>query len=1028
MTTSFHWRKPACTAFLFLSAILFAHAQNKMGFEVKERKDTTLDKSKLKARVIQGNNSSSSSPFFAPSAFGNLSLSISPSFARLPKKNARVDNAAEIILSKESGLPIFISTPKKSANTRTDGSYDKVSSAFAYLDELSPLLKGPKPSEQFKIKSYQTDLQGNSHVRFAQHYKGIKFYDGEIIAHLNGNGDGEILNGKYYVLPKDIETQPVISKEEAISKTVAHLSSKTKYRTLSDEQKKWLEYEGPKVDTVIYEDKSLVTSYLLAYEISIRPNIFEEWHYVIDAKAGTVLNFYKNTCHVDGPATTSALDLNNVTRTVNSYLTGSTYSLEDASRPMYNAADQTGVIKTLDANFMSASNFQYKDITSTNNTWSATAVSAHYNASVAYEYYRTVHGRNSIDGKGGDIVSFINVVDDDGTALDNAFWNNKFMFYGNGHVAFKPLAGGLDVGGHEMTHGVVQNTAALRYQGESGAINESMADIFGCSIDSADWLIGEDVVKIAYFPTGALRSLEDPHNGGTSLDDNGYQPRVKSEMYTGLQDNGGVHINSGIPNWAFYKYAQAVGRYHASKIFYYALTNFLTQSSQFIDLRLAVIQSAKALYGDNSKEANQAGVAFDAVGILDGTASQPTTSLPPNPGDEYILFYDTDKHNPNGLYRENTSSPTVDPLLKKVLYHKPSITDDGKMAVYIGTDNVMYGLTIDPSASSSTPFVIDENPVWANVAISKDGSKLAAVTLDQDTSIYIYDILSDRLVRYPLYNPTYTQGIKSGGPVYADALEWDYTGENLVYDAFNSIQGPSGETIEYWDINFLNVWNNDSSDFGDGTISKLFSDLDVGESIGNPTYSKNSPSILAFDYVNELDTLFGIVGLDLEHNTLDAISVNYGLGWPSYSKDDDMIAFTVPYDVNAYNVYGIGLDSTKITGSGDPYLLLNDAKWLVFYSLGVRDTDPTGLEDTDIATAPISVYPNPSTGIVYLGGPFVGKDDLTVDVYDVVGTKVSTQHLGYQTNQVDLSTLATGVYTLSLKNKIGARQVKVVKQ
>src|SRR5690349_22668502 len=99
-----------------------------------------------------------------------------------------------------------------------------------------------------------------------------------------------------------------------------------------------------------------------------------------------------------------------------------------------------------------------------------------------------------------------------------------------------------------MTHGVVQNTANLEYQGESGAINESMADIFGTMLDPGDWLIGEDVVKTSAFPSGALRSLQDPHNGGTSLADPGYQPRHKSEMYTGSEDNGGVHINSGLPN------------------------------------------------------------------------------------------------------------------------------------------------------------------------------------------------------------------------------------------------------------------------------------------------------------------------------------------------------------------------------------------------------------------------------------------------------------------------------------------------
>ena len=101
--------------------------------------------------------------------------------------------------------------------------------------------------------------------------------------------------------------------------------------------------------------------------------------------------------------------------------------------------------------------------------WSnKTAVSAHYNSSVAYEYYRTTHNRNSINGTGGNVVSIINVNNKNGTKMDNAYWNGEMMFYGNGNSAFLPLAGSLDVAGHEMTHGVVQNTANLEYQGQSG--------------------------------------------------------------------------------------------------------------------------------------------------------------------------------------------------------------------------------------------------------------------------------------------------------------------------------------------------------------------------------------------------------------------------------------------------------------------------------------------------------------------------------------------------------------------------------
>jgi Zn-dependent metalloprotease len=998
--------------------------QTKKGFESKKHKDTTLNKPLIPSTTIYGK--SQQTLFSSPTAFGNVRLPIASAFANVSKTNARVDNPVTVTTSKESGLPIFISSPKPSSNLRAEGSFDKASASYAYLEELSPITKWKKPNEQFLSSSSFTDEQGISHVRLKQTYQNIPFYDGEVIVHLNAAGEGVAMNGKYHLLDHPVDVNTMIPTEEAIKKVVADVSTKTKYAPLSPTVQELLEYKGPVVDTVIYEDKSLVRTYLLAYEITIRPNMREEWVYILAAKTGTILQAYKTTCHVDGPKTTSATDLNGVSRTVNSYLTGANYTLVDASKSMYKAAAQTGVIQTLDANFTSTSNFKYQDISSTTNTWSPTAVSAHYIAGMAFDYYKSVHGRNSIDDKGGDIISFINVVDDDGSPLDNAFWNNKFMFYGNGNVAFKPLAGGLDVGGHEMTHGVVQNTAALRYQGESGAINESMADIFGCSIDSTNWTIGESVVKLAYFPTGALRSLSDPHNGGSSINDNGYQPRIVAEKYTGSSDNGGVHINSGIPNWAFYKYATSIGRYRASKVFYRALTVYLTQSSQFIDLRIAVIQSAKDLYGDGSKEMTQAGPAFDAVGITDGTGSTTTTTLPTNPGTEFFLYYDTNPANPNGLYRVNLSTAAVDPLLNKSLYHKPSVTDDGKYAYFIGNDNKMYQIIIDP-ATTSTFKMIDDQPVWANVAVSKDGKRLAAVTMNQDTSIYVFDFGTSQLARYQLYNPTFTQGIKTGGPIYADALEWDYTGENLVYDAFNSIQGPSGETIEYWDINFMSVWNNATNDFGDGTVSKLFSDLQIGESIGNPTYAKNSPSILAFDY-SKGDTLFGIVGLDVEHNNLDAIAVNDNIGWPSYSKNDDVLAYTT-YDNSGTNyVVYVNLNADKISSNGLDTLIKSNAKWLVFYSLGGRDTNPTGIDEVNLATTGLQLYPNPTTDIVHFTWPSTGTGEITVDIYNSLGSKLGTQKVNAQMGQIDLSSFVEGVYTLNLRNATSSHPYKVLKQ
>lgn len=135
------------------------------------------------------------------------------------------------------------------------------------------------------------------------------------------------------------------------------------------------------------------------------------------------------------------------------------------------------------------------------------------------------------------------------------------MFYGNGAQSFMPLARGLDVAGHEMSHGVIESTANLDYEGESGAINESFADVFGVLIDRDDWKVGEDVVRLGEFPSGALRNIGDPHNGAQTNDFGRWQPRHVNEQYKGTADNGGVHINSGIPNYAFYLFVQEMAKH-----------------------------------------------------------------------------------------------------------------------------------------------------------------------------------------------------------------------------------------------------------------------------------------------------------------------------------------------------------------------------------------------------------------------------------------------------------------------------------
>lgn len=165
---------------------------------------------------------------------------------------------------------------------------------------------------------------------------------------------------------------------------------------------------------------------------------------------------------------------------------------------------------------------------------------------------------------------------------------------------------------HELTHAVTSQTADLEYNCQSGALNESMSDIFASNVDDEDWEIGE------YLPGGALRDIANPANGDppqpAHTDDFVEMPNDGSPF----NDNGGVHYNSGIPNHAYYLMVQAIGRDDAEAIVYRALTEKLESDSNFEDFRTALLEVARELYGEDSPEYEGVDSSFAAVG-LDGT-------------------------------------------------------------------------------------------------------------------------------------------------------------------------------------------------------------------------------------------------------------------------------------------------------------------------------------------------------------------------------------------------------------------------
>jgi len=245
-------------------------------------------------------------------------------------------------------------------------------------------------------------------------------------------------------------------------------------------------------------------------------------------------------------------------------------------------------------------------------------------AGATYDFYRTVYGRNSVDGNGMRLDSTVHY----GRNFDNAFWNGMQMVYGDGDGRiFNRFTQSLDVIGHELTHGVVQFSAGLVYQDESGALNEHFADVFGSLVkqfskqqtaDKADWLIGEGLLAKGIKGI-ALRSLKSP---GTAYNDpllgRDPQPAHMKNFLRTDDDNGGVHINSGIPNKAFATLATILGGFaweRAGKIWYETLTRRLTANATFQQCADATYESAGALFGAASAEQLAVRQAWQTVGV-----------------------------------------------------------------------------------------------------------------------------------------------------------------------------------------------------------------------------------------------------------------------------------------------------------------------------------------------------------------------------------------------------------------------------
>lgn len=253
----------------------------------------------------------------------------------------------------------------------------------------------------------------------------------------------------------------------------------------------------------------------------------------------------------------------------------------------------------------------------------ADADAAYDGAGAVYDFYFDTFGRDSIDGQGAKLISTVHHRRD----FNNAFWDGRQMVYGDGDGKIFSTFLETSVIGHEMSHGVVQFSGGLEYQGQSGALNESFCDVFGAmvrqfaegtDVHSSDWLIGKGILG-PEIQGVALRSMKMP---GTAYSDAllGQDPQpYHMDLYVNTtEDNGGVHINSGIPNHAFYLCCMLMGgnSWEApGQIWYRTMQQLNNPFASFADWAAGTVQAALALHGVGSREAMVVRRAWKLVGI-----------------------------------------------------------------------------------------------------------------------------------------------------------------------------------------------------------------------------------------------------------------------------------------------------------------------------------------------------------------------------------------------------------------------------
>jgi Zn-dependent metalloprotease len=445
------------------------------------------------------------------------------------------------------------------------------------------------PDDGFVLRDVIVEPDGREHVRFDRTYRDLPIVGGDLVVH---GGLGGILEG----VSQELSVRPFLGSIPTLSKGEAMVRA-------GDEVK-----GAPLTETARLVLHSLEGVTRLSYEVvvaGLQPDGGpSEMHVFVDAHSGAILEQWEGieTTVADG----TGRGFFNGAVALKTDLTGGTYALRDPSRGNQYTTDMNNGTSGNGTLFVDADNAWGNGTLSNRQT---VAVDAQYGTAVTWNYYKEIHNRTGIANDGRGAFNRVHY----SSGYNNAFWSDSCfcMTYGDGdRSTFNPFDS-LDVAGHEMSHGVTSRTAGLVYSAESGGLNEATSDIFGTAVefyaanasDAPDYLIGERLYKSG---SGALRYMYRPSKDGKSAD-------CWSKTLKSLN----VHYSSGPANHFFYLLAEGsgvgsytdgtgattcngssvtgIGRAAAQKIWYRALTVYMTSRTNYAGARTATLSAARDL-------------------------------------------------------------------------------------------------------------------------------------------------------------------------------------------------------------------------------------------------------------------------------------------------------------------------------------------------------------------------------------------------------------------------------------------------